>query len=86
MLSIGVSAAIINLIDSNIYFDAILAVENPVNDIASAQNLIRGSKSVAGFMIFLALISLIIEIPTIVGRFTLRGGREMLRILHIIVG
>ena len=85
-MSIGVSAAIINIIDSNSYFDLLLAIEDSTDEIASIQSLIRASRSVSAFMIFLAVMSILIEIPTIIGRFTLRGGKTILRIFHVLVG
>ena len=84
-MSISISAAIIETIDSNLYLEAALDVDSTSDSFTEFQSLILSSRSVSGFMIFLAVLTLLIEIPTIAGRFTLRGGAGILIVLHIVV-
>ena len=53
--------------------------------ISELQSLIEGSRGVSGLMIFTAIAILIVDIPVIVGRFTLLLGIGWLRILHVVV-
>ena len=81
----AISCVIISEVDSNNYFDVILSVDSSVDSISDTQSLIGGSKAVSGFMIVVTILVLIIEISTIIGRFMLRTGFGMLRILHCVV-
>ena len=90
VLCLALSPVIIDTVDSNSYFSILLAIDasllasDPLM-IEDTQNLIMGSKDIAGFMIFLSIMCFIIEIPSIVGRFILRGGTKMLLVLHVVV-
>lgn len=86
LIFFALSSFIINKIDTNPYFDKILADESTSETVTSVQILIRSSRSVAGFMIFMAIVTIIIESSTIFGRFCLRSGVKLLSILHIVVG
>ena len=90
VLCLGLSIVIINKIDSNAYFDGLLNDQYVVtpdlqDDLDDLQSLIPLTRSLAGYMIFVAVLGPLVEIPTILGRFTVRAGIGMLRILHVVV-
>ena len=87
---LGLSSYIINTIDSNTYLNVLLSLSQysfPAGGdiLVDMQNLINLSRSLAGYMIFVAIVAFLVEVPTILGRFTLRAGNGMLRILHVVV-
>jgi hypothetical protein len=90
VICLGLSIVILNTIDSNTYLDAILSLNKYRFDPATGdvlvdmQSLIKLTRSLAGYMIFVAIVASLVEIPTILGRFTLRAGIGMLRSLHVV--
>ena len=85
MVSFILSPIHIRTIQSNQYLDLILMVQATTSPIPETQALIRDSANVAGFMIFLSIVCFIIQIPTIVGRFILKGGTALIFVLHLVV-
>ena len=88
--TLALSPAIINTIDSNDYFKILLAVDTSLlaTDtlmISDTQDLIRNSKAVAEFMIFVGVMCFLVQIPSIVSRFILRCTPITLLVLHIVV-
>ena len=85
VISFLLSPIHIRTIQSNQYRDLILTVPATTSPIPETQALIRGSVNVAGFMIFLSIVCFIVQIPTIVGRFILKGGTALIFVLHVVV-
>ena len=90
VICLGLSIVIINKIVSSAYFDGLLSDQYVVtpdleDDLEDLQSLITLTRSLAGYMIFVAVLGSLVEIPTILGRFTVRAGIGMLRILHVVV-
>ena len=90
VICLGLSIVIINTIVSNAYFDGLLSNQYTVtsdleDDLDDLQSLITLTRSLAGYMIFVAALSSLVEIPIILGRFTTRAGIGMLRIFHVVV-
>ena len=90
VICLGLSIVIINEIDSSAYFDGLLSNQYTVtpglqDDLDDLQSLITLTRSLAGYMIFVAVLGSLVEIPTILGRFTVRAGIGMLRIFHVVV-
>ena len=84
---LALSIVILTTIESNTYLNLILSL-NSVTDgdiIDDMQSLITLTHSLAGYMIFVAVVAFLVEVPTILGRFTLHAGNGMLRILHVVV-
>ena len=87
---LGLSPVIINTVDSNDYFNILLALDtsqlssDPLM-IAETQALIESSKVVAQFAIFLGVCCFLIEVLPIISRFTLRAGSTTLLVFHIVV-
>ena len=89
MLLIGDSIAIISTINSTEHLTtaerAHPSVDRGTGFLTDLQDLIARTRSVSAFMIFVAVLVFLVEIPIIVGRFTLRPGIGLLRILHVLV-
>ena len=57
------SCFIVHTLRTNPYFDAILVTDDDTShNIEDAQNLINNTKSTAGFMIFLSVVTLILSL------------------------
>ena len=84
---LGLSSVILNTIETNTYFDAVLSTSrfSGGDILVELQDLINLTRSVAGYMIFVAIFVSLVEIPTILGRFLVRAGIGMLRIFHVVV-
>ena len=83
---LALSSVILNTIESNTYLNVLLNLNLVGNDILDdMQSLITLTRSLAGYMIFVAVVAFLVEVPTILGRFTLHAGNGMLRILHVVV-
>jgi hypothetical protein len=90
VICFGLSIVIINKINSSTYLDGILNDQYTVtlsllDDLSDLQSLIRLTRSLAGYTIFVAVFAFLVVIPTILTRFTCHGGTGMLRIFHIVV-
>ena len=92
MLLFALSSAVIHTINNNDALAALGSLDSSLFDTATGtnvfselQSLIEGSRGVSGLMIFTAIAILIVEVPVIVGRFTLLLGIGWLRILHVVV-
>ena len=95
MLLFALSSAVIHTINNNDYLVAVDSVDSSFSSLIDSatgtdllselKSLIDGSRGVSGLMIFTAIAILIVEVPVIVGRFTLLLGIGWLRILHIVV-
>ena len=90
VICFGLSIVIINKINSSTYLDGILNDQYTVtlsllDDLSDLQSLIRLTRSLAGYTIFVVVFAFLVVIPTILTRFTCHGGTGMLRIFHIVV-
>ena len=82
------SSFILHTLRTNPYLDAILVTDiddDTSHNIEDAQNLIDNTKTTAGFMIFLSVVTFIIEMSTILGLFILKGNKDKRFFLHFIV-
>ena len=88
-LLLALSAAVVSVIDSNDFLSALNSLDNSLDAgtgiLSDVQELTNGSKGICGFLIFVALVVFIEEIPAIVARFTLDLNTGLLKILHVVV-
>ena len=90
-ICLSLSSVTLNTIDSNTYFDQILSINRFSLDpqsgeiLVELQDLITLTRSLTRYMLFVAIFAFLVEIPTILGRFTIRAGIGMLRIFHVVV-
>ena len=87
VICLGLSSVILNTIESNTYFDIVLSIDrfSGGDIIVELQDLIILTRALVGYMIFVAIFVFLVEIPTILARFTVRAGIGMLRIFHVLV-
>ena len=77
VICLGLSIVILTTIDSNTYLDGIFNLHDFNFDSASRDvlvdmhNLINRTRTLAGYMLFVGIVASLVEIPTILGRFTL---------------
>ena len=84
------SSVILNTIETNTYLDTVLSFSrlsapSGGDIIFELQDLINLTRSVAGYMIFVAIFVSLVVISTLLGRFLVRGGIGTLRIFHVLV-
>ena len=82
------SSIILSTIATNTYFDMVLSIKRfsvlSGRDVVELQDLINLTRSVAEYMIFVAIFASLVEIFTIWGRISVRAGIGF-AIFHVMV-
>lgn len=88
LVALALAALTISTIDNN---NTLSVIEGLDSSLASAlfldelQGVIKNTKGICGFLIFVAVVTLVVESLSTIARFTTSLSKRLLRIFHIAV-